>query len=160
MSRPLPVNLLMAGTGAVLLVSGIGGEPLGAVLKGNFGDVTGKKQEEEKRAEAAAVNAGTLENASDATGEGEGGGLPSAQSAPSPSTFAPSPGSLGISKHAPSKAEQSRGIVAILLAHGITHPTGAQITAARREYERKTGVRQFDLASSGAQEFEGGLPLV
>jgi hypothetical protein len=148
----------MAGTGAVLLVSGIGGEPLGEVLKGNFGDVTGKKQ----AAEAAAntVGAGTLENASDATGEGEGGGLPSAQSAPSPSTFAPSPGSLGLSKHAPTKAEQSRGIVAILLAHGITHPTGAQITAARREYERKTGVRQFELVGAGAQEFEGGLPLV
>src|SRR5271167_139768 len=153
MSRPLPVNLLMAGTGAVLLVSGIGGEPLGEVLKGNFGDITGRKQ-----AAANTVGAGTLENASDATGEGEGGGLPSAQSAPSPSTFAPSPGSLGISKHAPTKAEQSRGIVAILLARGITHPTGAQIEWARREYERKTGVRQFELATSGAQEFEGGLP--
>ena len=26
MARPLPVNMLLAGTGAVLLVSGIGGE--------------------------------------------------------------------------------------------------------------------------------------
>jgi hypothetical protein len=157
MPRPLPVNLLMAGTGAVLLVSGIGGEPLGEVLKGNFGDVTGKEQ---AKAAADTVGAGTLENTSDATGEGEGGGLPSAQSAPSPSTFAPSPGSLGLSKHAPTKAEQSRGIAAILLAHGFTHPTNAQIEWARREYERKTGVRQFELAGAGAQEFEGGLPLV
>lgn len=158
MSRPLPVNLLMAGTGAILLVSGIGGEPLGEVLKGNFGDITGKKQATEAAVDT--VGAGALENASDATGEGEGGGLPSAQSAPSPSTFAPSPGSLGLSKHAPTKAEQARGISIILLSHGFTHPTNAQIEWARREYERKTGVRQFELADAGAQEFEGGLPFV
>lgn len=160
MARPLPVSLLMAGTGAVLLISGIGGEPLGAVIKGQFGDVTGKQQAAEAKAVGNIEGSGALQNTSDATGESEGGGLPSAQSVPSASTFAPSPGTLGITKHAPSKAEQARGIVSILLAHGITHPTSKQIIEARRAYENKTGVRQFELAGTGAQTFQGGLPLI
>lgn len=74
MPRPLPVNLLMAGTGAVLLVSGIGGEPIGKVLQGQFGDIKGTKQQQ------AAL-------------ETEGAG--SAQSLSS-ATFAPSPASLSV----------------------------------------------------------------
>lgn len=75
MARPLPVNLLMAGTGAVLLVSGISGEPIGKVLQGEFGDVKGTKQ-------------AALENA-------EQGQAQSAQMLSS-STFAPSPASLSV----------------------------------------------------------------
>lgn len=83
MARPLPVNLLMAGTGAVLLVSGIGGESIGAVLQGQFGDIKGTRQ--------AAQNA-ALEAAS--------GGQ--AAQVLSSSTFAPSPASLSYSGRAPS----------------------------------------------------------
>jgi len=73
MARPLPVNLLMAGTGAVLLVSGIGGESIGKVLQGEFGDIKGTRQ-------------AALEGA-------EQGQAQSAQMLSS-STFAPSPASL------------------------------------------------------------------
>jgi hypothetical protein len=37
MARPLPVNMLLAGTGAVLLVSGVGGKSIADILKGSFG---------------------------------------------------------------------------------------------------------------------------
>lgn len=78
MARPLPVNLLMAGTGAVLLVSGIGGEPIGAVLRGQFGDVKGTQQ-------AAKENA-ALQGSTEGSSQQSLGG----------STFAASPASLSV----------------------------------------------------------------
>jgi hypothetical protein len=149
MSRPLPVNLLMAGTGAVLLVSGIGGEPLGEVLRGQFGDLKGKEQ-----ATAAAANTeggGAIENVTDTET-----GAPGVGTAPSPSTFASSPTSF--SKKAPTAKQQAQGIAGILLKAGITNPTSRQIELARIKYQQQTGVQEFEGGQS--QEFSHGLPLV
>lgn len=44
MARPLPVNMLLAGTGAILLVSGLGGKSVGDVLKGSFGNLQVKQE--------------------------------------------------------------------------------------------------------------------
>jgi hypothetical protein len=156
MSRPLPVNLFMAGTGAVLLVSGIGGESIGGVLKGNFGDLSSKKK---TASVSNTAGSGTLQNISDTTG-GEGGGGPLGGSSPSISTFAPSPTALGLPRHTPSKAEQARAIAGILLSHGIRNPTEAQIVKAREEYERKTGIKQFRYQDESAREFVGGVPVI
>jgi hypothetical protein len=152
MARPLPVNMLLAGTGAVLLISGIGGETLGEVLQGQFGALKGEKKQ------ATATEAGQMQNASLVTGEG--GESPESQTSPSSSTFAPSPSTLGLPRHSPTKAEQAQGIAHILLSHGILHPTNAQVNAARQQYEKETGIRQFNRAGENAPEFAGGLPVI
>lgn len=141
MARPLPVNLLLAAVGGVLLTSGLSGESLGEVLQGNFGTLDGKK---------STANTADTESGG---GEGEGGIVPS------PATFAPSPGTLGLTKHKPTTAEQSRAIASILLSEGITNPTRAQIARARIRYQRETGVKQFEDVGANAPEFLHGLPL-
>jgi hypothetical protein len=151
MARPLPVNLLMAGTGAVLLVSGISGEPLGEVLKGQFGDITGKQQAAEAADTEASGGGASVENVSDTENGAPGSGV-----ATSPSTFASSPTSF--SKEAPTKQQQAQGIAAILLREGITNPTNRQIELARIKYEQQSGVQQFE--GGQTQEFSHGLPLV
>jgi hypothetical protein len=156
MARPLPVNLLMAGTGAVLLVSGLGGETIGEVLRGQFGDLSSKKK---TVADSESVGAGSLQNVSDITG-GEGGGGPLGGSSPSSSTFAPSPTVLGIGRHSPSKAEQARAIASILLSRGIRNPTERQIVEAREQYQHETGIKQFRYSGEEAREFVGGLPVI
>ena len=45
--------MLLAGSGAVLLVSGIGGEPIGKVLQGSFGKLKFKPQEKPEQTEGA-----------------------------------------------------------------------------------------------------------
>jgi len=135
-ARPLPVNLLLAGTGGVLLVSGIGGATVGEVLQGSFGDITGKQQ-------AALSSKGQAQNAALLSPSGSGfSGLPSgegeseseSQSSPSSSTFAPSPDTFH--KHV-SKQQELRSIAAILLSEGIVNPTHQQIQAARELYHRQ-----------------------
>lgn len=39
MARPLPVDILLAGTGGALLVSGLSGVSLAEVIKGDFGKI-------------------------------------------------------------------------------------------------------------------------
>lgn len=132
MPRPLPVNLLMAGTGAVLLVSGIGGESVGEVLKGSFGDLTGKRQQASLTGEA-----GQSVNVAD----GNAGLPPSPETFQQSAAFAPSP--TEFTNKAPTPRQQAKAIARILLEEGITNPTKAQIEAARRKYEQETGVTQF-----------------
>src|SRR5579863_6119056 len=82
MARPLPVNLLFAGTGSVLLISGLSGKSIAEVLKGDFGSL---KFNPSAGSKPAAF-----------TGEGEPGLETISNETPSnpeysPSTFAPSP---------------------------------------------------------------------
>jgi len=143
--------MLLAGTGGVLLISGIGGESVADVLKGSFGKLkfdpkAGLKKSDTERLEQQGT-----------TAEGEGSPAPSPTSFSS-ATFAPSPQSLSRHPLHPTKYQQAQGIAAILLHEGIRNPTKRQIEDARKRYERETGVRQFE--GDGAQEFIGGLPVV
>jgi len=165
-ARPLPVNLLLAGTGAVLLVSGIGGKSIGDVLKGQFGNLDVKNPNigsEHEQSQVAGAAAGTGGGSVGGTGPASvpGGGA----SAPSPTTFshatfAPSPTSFINPRHRPTKQQQARSIAMILASEGIFHPTRAQLIAARKKYENETGVKQFGTVGEGAEEFVGGLPVV
>lgn len=128
MPRPLPVNLLLAGAGSVLLVSGIGGQPIGEVLKGSFGDLKGKT-----KTAANLEGSGTFSNVASVGEESPTSGAPAA-SAPSSSTFAPSPDVFH--KHV-SRQQESRSIAAILHQRGITNPTHRQIEEARKFYHTK-----------------------
>jgi hypothetical protein len=85
MARPLPVNMLLAGTGAVLLVSGLGGKSIGDVLKGSFGQLEVKNP-----------NIGSQSTGAGAVTTATGGGLfePSPVSF-STATVAPPPPSIG-----------------------------------------------------------------
>lgn len=170
MARPLPVNLLLAGTGAVLLISGIGGKSIGDVLKGDFGNIEVKKPNIGEQTpqgvaggtggtEGTGVTGGTAAEAS-ATSAGVGGG----QQAPPPSTFsrssnfAPSPTTFNQGRHS---APEQEAIARILLAEGIHNPTIRQIEHAREQYHKGTRVvYPSGSANAGAQEFEGGLPVV
>jgi hypothetical protein len=132
MARPLPVDLLFAGTGAVLLISGIGGQSLGEVLEGDFGDITGKQQ---AAAAADTEGQGSMTDAAYTNTAGETVTPESvAQASPSSSTFAPSPDTFN--KHV-TPAQEAKAIAAILLSRGITHPTNRQITEARNFYHLK-----------------------
>lgn len=91
MSRPLPVNLLLAGTGAVLLTSGLSGQSLGNVIKGDFGKLDANPNAGGKEAGAKQTSF-EGEPATGATSTEE------PQTVPSPSTLAPSPTSLSV-KH-------------------------------------------------------------
>jgi hypothetical protein len=129
MSRPLPVNMLLAGTGAVLLVSGIGGQPIGDVLRGSFGKI-------QFNAAAGSAQPGSTPNAA-FTGEvGEVGPQAVSDSAAgtqfSGATVAPSPTTF--TKWKTTKKQEAEGIAGLLARHGITNPTHAQIEQARREY--------------------------
>lgn len=164
MARPLPVNLFFAGTGAILLVSGIGGKSLGDVLKGNFGNIEVKKPNIGESETAPTGTTGTTGTAGEpAAGttvpvsSGGGGAFAPSPTSFSHSTVAPPPVQGG--RH-PTKQQQAQGIASILLSHGITHPNSRQLQQARLEYERATGVAQYQTAGSSAEEFIGGLPVV
>src|SRR5271170_6936801 len=123
MARPLPVNLLFAGTGAVLLISGIGGETLGEVLKGNFGLVKTETTGDTGVSGGLASAANTEAAAGTGTGE----------DAPSPTVFssatlAPPPTRIG--RNGPTRKQQAEGIARVLLEEGIRNPTNEQIEIA------------------------------
>lgn len=157
MARPLPVNMLLAGTGAVLLVSGIGGQPLSEVLKGSFGKLqTNPEAGSEGAGQKSAANQeeGQQQFVSDEEGAAAPQTFSSATVAPSPTSFS--------TRKAPTKRQQAQAIARILLSEGITHPTAHQLQLARAKYERETGVGQFASAGAGAgaTEFDQGLPVI
>ena len=130
MARPLPVNLLIAGTGGVLLVSGIGGKSIGEVLKGTFGNLKvnpAAKPESEKgeQQNTANMGEGTMQNVS------EGGPL----ATPSPIALTPSP----THKRSYTKAEIAREVAKFLAREGITNPTQAQVNKAYELWRIETG---------------------
>lgn len=126
MARPLPVNLLLAGTGTVLLVSGIGGEPIGEVLKGSFGNL----KPQTNTANAAFTQMGGSEAV-----PGPSTGNETAVTSPGGgSSFPPSPGSF---RKRVSPQIESREIAHILYDRGITNPTHKQIQEAREFYHSK-----------------------
>lgn len=134
MARPLPVNLLLAGTGAVLLVSGIGGQPIGKVLQGSFGSL--------KFNPNAKVGEGSGTGTVAATGVGGQSGEVT-QTSFSPSTAAPPPPVLSrrMKREKPSHDEELKGIARILneIYPGVNNPSHMQIEHARELYRIETG---------------------
>lgn len=135
MARPLPVNLLLAGTGAVLIVSGMGGETIGEVLKGSFGNL-----KPTPKAAADTEGTGVAQNVAN-TEAGFGGGEAAAvgseaphASAPGSSTFAASPDVFR--KHV-SREQEAKSLAGILLSWGIHNPTHRDIERARDFYHKK-----------------------
>lgn len=134
MARPLPVNLLFAGAGAVLVVSGVGGESIGGVLKGSFGNLKPTPGSQQALSEGQGVTQNVV---NPETGAPEvaapGSEIPHA-SAPGSSTFAASPDTFR--KHV-SKQQEARSIAGILISWGIRNPTHADIERARAFYHKK-----------------------
>jgi hypothetical protein len=128
MARPLSVNLLLAGTGSVLLVSGISGKSLAEVLKGDFGKL-------KVNPNAGGSPEGAIGNAETAfTGEPTAPGQePVSNREPSLSTFAPSP--IVFSKQSLTPKQINKQIVEYLFARNIDKPTNRQIGEARLQVE-------------------------
>src|ERR1700730_4213111 len=125
MARPLPENMLLAATGAVVLRSGISGRPVGDVLKGSFGKLQCNSQ-------AGSVQPGQAQTA---LGEGEGlqqnvglGESPSPTSFSS-ATLAPPPPNLG-RHHVYTQPEKAKGVAELLAKQGIRNPSPAQVNHA------------------------------
>lgn len=120
--------MLLAASGAVLLVSGLGGKSIGDVLKGEFGKLEvknpniGSKTESEKGEHGPETGAAAL-----TTAGGEFGSLPAAfQTVPSQSTFAPSP--VNLNRHFVTWASLDREI----REHKLTK---AQVTQRIKEIQ-------------------------
>jgi hypothetical protein len=117
--------MLLAGTGAVLLVSGIGGQPIGEVLKGSFGSIKFNPQAGSSQPVQVGASLGEGQGLFQNAGLGE---------SPSPTSFssttlAPPPPNLGRHKVYTQK-EKAKGVAELLARQGITNPTQAQVNKA------------------------------
>jgi hypothetical protein len=126
MARPLSVNLLLAGTGSVLLVSGISGKSLAEVLKGDFGKL-------KVNPNAGGKPEGAGKEASYTGEPAEPGQELTSNREPSLSTFAPSP--TVFSKHSLTPSQVNKQIAEYLFARNINKPTNRQIGEARLAVE-------------------------